>query len=1014
MNKPLCINGFYFAKFKNEPKICLEEVLLPPAIEKSIRMKMKLRLRHAVLCLLVVMMANFPAFAQQTIKGVLRSASGEPLSGASVMVKGSAIGATADANGNFSIRAAAGDTLVASSVGFETLEIRVPAGNTINIALKPAVGTLNDVVVIGYGTRSKKDLTGSVATVSAKDFQQGAVTTPDQLVTGKVAGVVITSNGGAPGAGGTIRVRGGTSLNASNNPLIVIDGVPLTSEGVSGVANPLSLVNPNDIESFNILKDASATAIYGNRASNGVILITTKSGSSGKLKLNFNSVLSQSVKRNQVKVLTGDQYRALIAEKGNDEEKALVGTANTDWQNEIFQKAFGGDYNLGISGGIKKLPYRLSVGHTYQDGILKTSNIKRTSVGLNLTPSFFNNSLKVAINLKGVYQKSRFANETAIGAAIGFDPTQPVYYSNKYGNYYEWLNAATGIPIELAPKNPLGQLMLNTSLSDVYRSIGSIKLDYKLPFLPELTATVNAGYDVSKTNGSGFVPAYAALSYQRGGSSTMYSQRRKDKLFDFYLLYAKDLKEINSRFDVTAGYSYQDFFRGSPAYPVRDAHGNITNTPVADSSQNTLLSFFARANYTFMNRYLLTASFRRDGSSRFAKENHWGNFSSVALAWRIKEESFLKNVNTLSDLKLRVGYGVTGNQDIGLAYPFLPIYTQGANNVQYPFGNGSYFTYRAEAYDPNIRWEQTASWNAGLDYGFLKNRITGTLDFYYKKTKDLLADIPTAAGANLSNHVLTNIGNIESKGIELAINASIIENKNFSWRTNFNISYNQNKILKLSNVSDSSSEGITTGAISGGTGNSIQINTVGYAPQTFYVYKQVYDANGKPVEGVYENPGNGSNMFYRYKSANPKLTMGFTSQMGYKNWDLSFVLRSNIGNYVYNNIKSGGGAYNSVRTSMGYIGNVNADYLNSQFSNSQYSSDYYIENASFLRMDNISLGYNFGKILKNTATLRLNAIVQNVFVITKYTGLDPEIFSGIDNNPYPRPRIYSLGINIAY
>ncbi|WP_222596959.1 SusC/RagA family TonB-linked outer membrane protein [Chitinophaga pinensis] len=794
----------------------------------------------------------------------------------------------------------------------------------------------------------------------------------------------------------------------------MVDGVPLTSEGVSGVANPLSLINPNDIESFNILKDASATAIYGNRASNGVIIITTKSGSSGKLKVTFNTVLSESVRRNEIGVLNGDQFRNLIAQKGNDEEKSLVGTANTDWQDQIFQKAFGGDYNLGLSGGIRHLPYRLSIGHTYQDGILKTSNIKRTSASLNLNPTFFDNTLKVTINLKGVYQKSRFANEGAIGAAIGFDPTQPVYASNKYGNFFEWLNASTGIPIELATKNPLGQLLLNSSLSDVYRSIGNIKVDYKLPFLPALTATANAGYDISKTEGNGFVPAYAALSYQRGGSMTEYSQRRKDKLFDFYLTYNKELKELASKFDVTAGYSYQDFFRGSPAYPVRNAHGDVINIPVADSSRNTLVSFFARANYTLLDRYLLTASFRRDGSSRFGPANHWGDFSSIALAWRIKEESFLKNADLFSDLKVRVGYGVTGNQDIGLAYPFLPIYTQGANNVQYPFGNGAYYTYRAEAYDPNIRWEQTAAWNAGLDYGFLHNRITGTLDFYYKKTKDLLADIPTAAGANLSNHVLTNVGNIESKGVELAINATIIEKQKLNWKAGFNISYNQNKILKLSNVSDSSSEGILTGGISGGTGNSIQINTVGYAPQTFYVYKQVYGPDGRPVEGVYEKPGEGSNMFYRYKSANPKLTMGFTSQFNYDNWDLSFVLRSNIGNYVYNNIRSAGGAYNSIRTSMGYMGNVNRDYLNSGFSNSQYSSDYYVENASFLRMDNLSLGYNFGKILRNTASLRVNAIVQNVFVVTKYSGLDPEIFSGIDNNPYPKPRIYSLGINIAY
>lgn len=961
----------------------------------------------------LLLLASISATAQQQpVTGTVTNADSKPMEGVSVILKGKNRGTQTKADGTFTINAATGDSLVFEYVGYSPLTVAVN-GAAMSIRLSnDKQQVLNDVVVIGYGTRSKKDLTGSVATVSSKDFQQGAVTTPDQLVTGKVAGVVITPNGGAPGAGGTIRVRGGTSLSASNNPLIVIDGVPMTNDAVSGVANPLSLVNPNDIESFNILKDASATAIYGNRASNGVIIITTKAGSSGKLKLNFNSVVSESVKRNEVKVLSADEFRTVVNAKGTDAEKAMLGKANTNWQDEIYQKAFGGDYNLSASGGIKKLPYRLSAGYTYQDGILKTSNMKRTSVGLNLTPSFFNNSLKVSINLKGVYQKTRFANEGAIGAAIGFDPTQPVNVSNQYGNYFEWVDAA-GIPIELAPKNPVGRLMLYSSLSEVYRSIGSIKLDYKLPFFPAIAATLNAGYDISKTNGNTFIPSYASLSYQRGGSMTEYSQRRKDKLLDFYLLYTKDLKEIDSRMDVTAGYSYQNFFRGSPAYPERDAHGNITKIPVADSTENTLLSVFARFNYTFKNKYLLTASIRRDGTSRFSPDNRWGNFPSAALAWKMKEESFLKNVTVLSDIKLRVGFGITGNQEVGSYYPYLPIYTAGANNVQYPFGNGSVITYRAAAYDPNIKWETTTAWNAGIDYGFLKNRIAGTLDFYYKKTKDLLADIPTAAGANLSNHVLTNVGNIESKGVELAINASILEKSAFTWNVAFNISVNQNKILKLSNVSDSSSEGILTGAISGGTGNSIQINTVGYAPQTFYVYKQVYDNNGKPVEGVYNKTDKGD-LLYRYKSANPKLTMGFTSKFGYKQWDMSFVVRSNIGNYVYNNVKSGGGAYNSISTGLGYIGNTNSDYLNTRFQNSQFFSDYYVENASFLRMDNISLGYNFGQILRNKATLRLSANVQNVFVVTKYSGLDPEIYSGIDNNAYPRPRIYSVGINLSY
>lgn len=960
----------------------------------------------------LLILASLSASAQQKpVNGSVTNAENKPMEGVSVLLKGKTKGTQTKADGTFTISAAEGDTLVFEYIGFATQSIAVNGG-VIRVHLSPdKQNTLNDVVVIGYGSRSKKDLTGSVASVTSKDFQQGAVTTPDQLVTGKVAGVVITPNGGAPGAGGTIRVRGGTSLSASNNPLIVIDGVPMTNDAVSGVANPLSLINPNDIESFNILKDASATAIYGNRASNGVILITTKSGSSGKLKLNFNSVLSQSVKRNEIDVVKADEYRAIVNEKGTATEKAMLGKANTNWQDEIYQKAFGGDYNLSATGGIKKLPYRLSAGYTYQDGILKTSNMKRTSVSLNLTPSFFNNALKVNINLKGVYQKTRFADEGAIGAAIGFDPTQPVHVSNQYGNYYEWVNAA-GVPIELATKNPVARLMLNSSLSDVYRSIGSIKLDYKLPFFPSITATLNGGYDVSKTEGNTFIPAYAALSYQRGGSKTNYTQRRNDKLLDFYLTYNKDLKEIESRVDATAGYSYQTFFRDAPAYPIQNAAGNTLQTQIPDKSDLTLLSFFARVNYTFKNKYLFTGSVRRDGTSRFGPGYKWGNFPSAALAWKMKEEDFLKSVSFLSELKLRVGFGITGNQEVGSYYPYLPIYSPGADNVQYPFGNGAVITYRPAPYDKSITWETTTAWNGGLDYGFLNNRITGTLDFYYKKTKDLLASVPPAAGANLGNILLTNVGNIESKGVELALNANIIDKGPFTWKANFNIAYNDVKILKLSD-NDDASIGIQTGGIGGGTGNMIQINTVGYAPQAFYVYKQVYNENGKPVEGVFSKDDKGD-MFYRYKSANPKLTMGFTSQFGYKKWDMSFVMRSNIGNYVYNNVKSGGGAYNSVSTGSGYIGNVNSDYLNTRFQNSQFFSDYYIENASFLRMDNLSLGYNFGSILRKKASLRLSAIVQNVFVVTKYTGLDPEIYSGIDNNPYPRPRIYSVGINLTY
>ncbi|MHB1922267.1 MAG: SusC/RagA family TonB-linked outer membrane protein, partial [Chitinophagaceae bacterium] len=602
----------------------------------------------------------------------------------------------------------------------------------------------------------------------------------------------------------------------------------------------------------------------------------------------------------------------------------------------------------------------------------------------------------------------------AIGDALRMDPTHPVYSPNKYGNYWEWLDAS-GAPIQQAVKNPLGVLELYNSTSTVKRSIGNIQLGYDIPSIAGLTAHLNAGYDISSSQGSVSIPADAAMDYAQGGFTTQYSQYKRNKVLDFYLNYVKKFPNLHSKIDLTGGYSYQDFFRGSPAYPNKNVAGTILSIPIADSSQNTLVSFYGRLNYSYKDKYLLTATLRQDGSSRFSPANRWGLFPSAAFAWRIKEESFLKNSKVVSDLKLRLGYGTTGNQDIGNDYPYLPIYTLSSNVAQYPFGNNSYYTYRAEAYDPNIKWEQTTTYNAGLDYGFFDGRISGSVDAYYKQTTNLLADIPTAAGSNLSNHVLTNVGSIENKGVEFSVNAIPVTNSDLTWNIGFNITYNENKITKLSKLANDTTAGILTGNIGGGTGNSIQILSVGYPAYTFYVYKQVYDQSGKPIEGVYADVNNNpSNLFYRYQSPNPTVTLGLNSQVSYKKWDFSFVMRANIGNYMYNNVRSGGGTLNGILNTQGYLGNGNIDFLKTRFSNSQYYSDYYMENASFLRMDDISLGYNFGQIINHTANLRVSANVQNVFVVTNYTGLDPEIYGGIDNNIYPRPRIFSLGLNLGF
>ncbi len=958
-------------------------------------------------------------FAQNNITGTVKDAKdGSPLPGATIQVKGTNKGTQTNAGGTFQINVPSNAVLVVSFIGKTTQEISVGNQTSLNIVLQDNEQTLGEVVVIGYGSQKKKDLTGSVAAINSEDFNKGNIASPDQLVVGKVAGVQITSNGGAPGRGSTIRIRGGASLNANNDPLIVIDGVPLDNAGISGAPSALSLINPNDIESMNILKDASATAIYGSRASNGVILITTKKGTKGSgLKVNFSSQASYAQSTGFIKNFTADEFRTLINEKGNAAQKAVLGTANTNWQEQIYRNALSTDNNLSVTGAIKSTPFRVSVGYTNQDGILKTSNMGRASAAIGISPMLLNNHLKVDINLKGSSADNTFANEGAIGAAAVFDPTQPIYSgTNNYGGYWEWLNA-DGSPNTIAPRNPLGLLYQTNDKSTVQRSIGNIQLDYKFHFLPELRANLNVGYDISKSDGTKLIPASAASNFSTGGEKTVYSQNKTNKLFDFYLNYAKDLKAIKSRFDVMAGYEYQDFLTESTNLRT-NAEGSQVLTDSPYKTQNTLVSFFGRMNYTFDEKYLLTVTVRQDGSSRFSKDNRWGTFPSAALAWKLKEMSFLKNVDAISELKLRVGYGITGQQDIGQNYAYLPRYTASLDNAQYQLGNTFYTTLRAEGYDANIKWEQTATTNAGIDFAFKKIRLSGSLDYYYKNTTNLLNVIPVAVGTNLTNQLLTNVGSMENQGVELALNYNPIHTDKFDWNVAFNATYNENKITKLTNNNDPSYQGVLVGGIAGGVGSTIQIHSVGYPAYSFYVLKQVYDANGKPIEGVYaDNKTDGITTVddqYRYKSPAPSVFLGFNSQMTYDNWSFGFVLRANVGNYVYNNFKSSNGAYINFAGSNGYISNISPNVYETQFAKNQFFSDYYLENASFMRVENVTLGYTFKKVLGNKINMRLNATAQNVFTWTKYSGLNPEVSGGIDNNIYPVPRTYSLGLNIGF
>ncbi len=958
--------------------------------------------------------------AEIRVSGQVTSENGETLPGVTVVVKGSTRGTNTDADGRYQLAVPDANTvLVYSFVGFVSQEVTVGNRSTIDVKLASDTKSLNEVVVVGYGTTRRKDLTGSISTVSSKDFVQGQVTNPEQLVAGKIAGVQITSNGGAPGAGGTIRIRGGSSLNASNDPLIVIDGVPLDNNPISGTPNALNLINPNDIETVTVLKDASATAIYGSRASNGVIIITTKKGLQGdKLHVNFNSQFSLANKTKEVNVLSANALRDLVNQQGTAAQKGFLGQANTNWQDAIYQTGRTTDNNLSVTGSVANIPFRVSTGYLNQTGILRTSSLERFSGSLGLTPMLFDNHLRIDINLKGTIANNRFADQAAISSAAAFDPTQSILSGKEgFGGYYEWLQT-NGNPNVFSTRNPVALLNLRDDRSTVNRSIGNIQLDYKFHFLPELRANLNVGYDISKGSGTTFVPAFAASQFTRPGLNNQYAQNKTNKLLEFYLNYTKDLKAIKSRVEVLGGYSYQDFLRENPAFPDVNAEGKII-TPAAAfpfKTQNTLVSFYGRLNYTFNGKYLLTATLRDDGSSRFSPTNRWGIFPSAALAWRVKDELFLKNSNVVSDLKLRVGYGVTGQQDVLSDYPYLARYTIGQSAAQYQFGNQFYTTLRPEGYDANIKWESTTTYNAGLDYGFLDGRIGGSIDVYLKKTKDLLSVIPVAAGSNLTNQILTNVGNLENRGIEFAINGSPIRRKGLTWDVNFNVTYNQNKITKLTQVADPTFQGNPAGGIGGGVGNTIQIQSVGYSTFSYYVYKQVYDAAGKPVEGLYADlNGDGkvtADDRYRYQSSNPKVYMGFSSNLAYRLFNLAFTMRSNVGNYVYNNINSGLGVFNV--SSPTYLSNVTADALTTGFHTYQYFSDYYIQNASFLRMENVTLGYDASKLVKNKLNLRFSLAAQNLFVITKYTGLDPEISGGIDNNFYPRARTVTLGVNLGF
>ena len=980
--------------------------------------------KRGILLAALLLMGCLQLLAQtRTVKGEVTDAqNGEALIGATVTVEGEKGGTVTDFDGNFSLQvSSSAKKIKVSYIGY--IDKVLAISENMKVKLESDSKALADVVVIGYGTARKSDLTGSVATVKAKDFNKGLVSSPEQLINGKVSGVQIMSNSGSASAGSTIRVRGGASLNASNDPLIVLDGVPLEQGGISGnSSNFLSMINPSDIESMTVLKDASSTAIYGSRASNGVIIITTKKGQQGGLKVNFNTTNSMQTRAQMVDMLGHDDFVNVINQYGTDNQKSLLGNANTDWNDEVYRTAFGTDNNLSLSGSIGKyLPFRVSAGYYNQSGLVRKDNVERWTGNVVLTPSFFQDHLKLTINAKGTLNNNSFNNGGAVWAAATFNPTIPVYSgNNSYGGYNEALDA-DGYPVNAGVRNPRGLVDLYDSKSKVSRFIGSMDVDYKVHFLPDLKLHATIGADYAKGDGTIYVPGYAAQSFNKdeslSGSDYKYGpQKNENRLLTLYANYAKYFENIKSNVDLTAGYDYQYWKSTTPLYYTKSAAGTTLSTVKASDYRHVMLSYYGRVNYSFDGKYLLTATVRRDASSRFSKDTRWGTFPSVALGWTLTEEPWLKDNKVVSNLKLRASYGVTGQQEGIGNYNYLPVYTSSVTGAE-AFINGQYInTYRPEAYVSDLKWETTTSWNFGLDFGFLNGRIGGAIDFYTRKTKDLLASVPTAAGTNFSKTILTNVGNVDSKGIEVSLNATPIQTKDWEWNLSYNFTWQNMKVKNLSLTQGGSQTNVKVGPSI--DAYQFQVLSEGYEPYMFYVYHQLYDSEtGKPIEGAYADLNGDGEIndgdLYRYHSPAPKYIMGLSTSLRYKQLTLGMSFRANIDNYVYNGMGMSTGAWETVSYNNSQLNNLNTSFLKTGFKTRQYLSDYYVENASFLKLDNLSLSYNVGKICK-WASLTVSAMVQNVFTITGYSGTDPEVPNGMDNSFYPRPRTYSLSLGFQF
>lgn len=1009
-------------------------------IKAFIYKDMKRNATFKVLLMFIVgLFLSVNTFAQQiVVKGIVKDTTGEPIIGANVIVKGTTNGTITDFDGNFLLNANKGDIIIISFIGYRSQEAQAAA--SMNIILKDDTELLDEVVVIGYGSVKKDDLSGSVVAIKAEEMNKGAVTSPQELIMGKVPGLSVSQGDGAPGAGSTIRIRGGASLNVSNDPLIVIDGIPVSNDAAPGTPNALATINPNDIETFTVLKDASATAIYGSRASNGVIIIQTKKGTQDKIKVSYSGTFTAKDPYKRIETLDAQSFREVMqaqypegTAQSADIQRILNVYPNqsTDWQDAIYQTGLSTDQNIGIAGKAGFMPFRISLGYNTEKGTLKTSKYERYTGAVNLSPKFFDNHLSVDINVKGTINKNRFADSGAVGAAAFFDPTKPIYdEENRYNGYWNW-GIVQGAQADLATQNPLSLLYDRNNHGTTKRSLGNIQLDYKIHGLEDLHANLNLGYDVAKTTGRNFVNSNSVQSsldktFTGLGQGNTWNNLRRNHLLDFYMNYAKNIESIKSNFDIMAGYSWQHFYYANhditysnptedlgakegytydenERHYIRDDHRRIPY-------ENYLISFFGRLNYNFMDRYLLTATLRRDGSSRFSENNRWGLFPSAALAWTISNEPFMKATeNVLSKLKLRLGYGVTGQQEIG-DYQYITSYSFSTNPNTTYLGTT---LLKPNGYSPDLKWEQTTTYNVAIDFGFLNNRINGSIEYYQKHTKDLLNTISAAAGTNFINLITANVGKMKNKGVEANVNAIAIQSKDFTWEVGYNITWNDSKITKLTTTFNPDYQGIDAG--------TNQKHQVGEMPGTFYLYQQVYDENGKPIQNAFVDRNNDGQIteadrYLTHKSPMAKVYMGFSSQFSYKKWDLGFNLRANFGNYVYNGVASGNSTSNNYG-GKGFITNLYNGFQDTGFTllntSEQMASDYFLENASFLKMDNLTLGYSFQNLFAAKLSGRISASVQNVFTISKYSGLDPEC-GAIDSNIWPRPRTYTIGLNLNF